>query len=717
MPVKGFVSAGALGSHSSSQGNWLREWARLRQQATDLFTSLRSFRHRRRLTAPLRQLVAHSASIPDTDLVRLLQQAFAQAVPTEPRASIIIPVFNKFSYTARCLLSLAQLGYSESTEIIVVDDGSSDDTQHVLATLPGLRYHRNLSNQGFIDSCNAGASLASAPRLVFLNNDTLVAPGWLEELESCFSARSDCGLVGSMLIYPDMRLQEAGGLVYRNGSAGNRGKRRDLGHPDFNYLRPVDYCSGASIMIERHLFEAIGGFDTRYRPAYFEDVDLAFSVRKFGLQVYCQPASKVIHFEGITSDRETTDGMKARRFTNHTLFAEKWAEALTRQPEQLEIRCEDPPAPAGRILVIDNQTPRPDRDSGSMDMFNTLRIMCQLGYKVDYLPLRRPEFVPNYTAQLQREGIRCLYRPYFGGLAHYLKHRECSYDFVFISRIKTIKKSYATIRRLCPAAKIIFNTVDLNFLRVGRRAELENNPRLARKAAKYHRDEVFYLNRADASIIISPAEREVIRKDVDLERIDIIPLIREFPTRRATYQGTRNLAFIGHFTHAPNVDAMRFFLGEVWPKVREVMPEVRFDIIGKDFPTDLSPLLDDAVTVHGLIRDLDTIFPSIRVCIAPLRFGAGLKGKLVTSLSYGVPSVVSPIAIEGMGMVDGEHALVAESPAQWVEQIQRLYSDEACWQHISAQGLSYAESEYSLTVNRDRFKRLFERLRTVSEKE
>jgi glycosyltransferase involved in cell wall biosynthesis len=160
---------------------------------------------------------------------------------------------------------------------------------------------------------------------------------------------------------------------------------------------------------------------------------------------------------------------------------------------------------------------------------------------------------------------------------------------------------------------------------------------------------------------------------------------------------------------------MRFFLSEVWPKVKRIMPEVRFDIIGKDFPADLSPLLDEAVTVHGLVPDLNTIFPSIRVCLAPLRFGAGLKGKLATSLSYAVPSVVSPIAVEGMGMVDGVHALVADTPDEWVEQIQRLYSDETFWQQISAQGLAFAEREYSMGVNRDRFQRLFDRLRAVPE--
>ncbi len=687
-----------------------REWARILRQIDDAVSSLMSYRFRRRFLKPLRQRVKHFESIPPQELPSKVSQAFASAPMTAPRFSVIIPVFNKFEFTARCLLSLAELVQKEPFEIIVVDDGSSDQTKPTLSGLSGLRFHRNPANLGFVDSCNVGARMATGEYLVFLNNDTLVTPGWIEALEQTFHAREDCGLVGSMLIYPDMTLQEAGGMVFRDGSASNRGKGRDIGDPEFNYLRPVDYCSGASIMIRAELFKQIGAFDTRYRPAYYEDTDLAFAVRRAGFQVYYQPASKVIHFEGVTAGKKTSHGVKAHQVTNRLLFLEKWTETLSHQPKRQDPR--DTQDHAGGILVLDHKIPKPDRDSGSLDMFNALRIMTKLGYQVDYLPLARPEYASQYTELLQQEGVRCLYRPYFRSLKKHLKKKH-SYDFVFISRIKTIQKSFDQVRKWAAEAKIIFNTVDLNFLRVGRRATVEQSRRLARKAEKYRVAELHYLNHADASIIISPVERDLISPDIDPSRIEIIPLIREFPSVRASFRGSQNIAFIGHFTHRPNVDAMQFFLSEIWPTLKSRMPGVRFDIIGQGFPSELSPLVDDSVKIHGLIPDLDALFPTLRLCVAPLRYGAGLKGKLATSLGYGVPSVVSPIAIEGMGLLHGQHVLVADSPGSWIQQIFELYNDQEQWEKIADAGLAFVEGQYSMARNTERFQALFQKLKPV----
>jgi len=684
-----------------------REWGRIQRQFWNRVSLLRSIWFRRWAFRVHRQQQHRLEAIPAGELTARLRQAYPAPPPDRPRTSVVIPVFNKYELTARCLLSLAALPARETFEVVVVDDGSSDATEGSLSSLPGLRFRRNAANLGFVDSCNAGAGVAAGEFLVFLNNDTLVLPGWLEGLHHAFEVRRDCGLAGSMLVYPDGTLQEAGGLVYRDGWAANRGKGQDLGSPEFNHLRPVDYCSGASIMIRAELFRAVGGFDARYRPAYYEDTDLSFAVRQAGFQVYFQPASKVIHFEGATAGKATSGGVKAFQVTNRAKFREKWADTLARQPER--DGAERGGSSTGRILVVDHKVPEPDRDSGSADMFHALRIMISLGYEVDHVPLGNPVFAPRYTEAMQREGIRCFYRPYFRGLRRHLR-RHPDYDIVFISRLRTMQRCFGLVRRLAPRAKIVFNTVDLNFVRVGRRAELEGSRHQARKARSHRVAELRYLDQADASILISPAERDLVASEVDPRRLAVIPLIRELPAVRATFEGSRDIAFIGHFTHRPNVDAVRFFLAEIWPSLRQALPEVRFDIIGKDFPPGLLPLLDERVTVRGLVPDLDAVLPGIRLCVAPLRFGAGLKGKLATSLGYGVPSVVSPVAIEGMGMVDGRHALVAVSPEDWVRQILELYRDRDRWERISREGVRFAEAEFSLAANRARFQRLFEGL-------
>ncbi|MBN8923475.1 MAG: glycosyltransferase family 2 protein [Rhodanobacter sp.] len=272
--------------------------------------------------------------MPHHELIRVGADVVASLtrLPTveHPLASIVVPVFNKVEYTLECLAALAACGDVCPFEVIVVDDGSSDATAERVSALQGVRYLRNPSNEGFIGSCNRGAGAARGEFLVFLNNDTAVQPGWLDALLATFRVRGDAGLAGAKLLYADGMLQEAGGILYSDGRAGNYGRFDAALDPRYTHVREVDYCSGAAIAIPRVLFEQLGGFDDRYRPAYYEDADLAMRVREAGHSVLYQPRSVVIHFEGITSGTSETDGVKAYQVRNRDVFVQRWAEVLRR---------------------------------------------------------------------------------------------------------------------------------------------------------------------------------------------------------------------------------------------------------------------------------------------------------------------------------------------------------------------------------------------------
>ncbi|HET7925690.1 MAG TPA: glycosyltransferase, partial [Rhodanobacteraceae bacterium] len=218
------------------------------------------------------------------------------AVPTSatPHVSIVIPVYDKVAYTSACLRSLAEHAGAIPFEVIVVDDCSNDRTQERLADVEGIRVLRNAENLGFIGSCNAGAAAARGELVLFLNNDTRVTAGWLEALVRCLDEAPDAGLVGAKLIYPDGRLQEAGGIVFDDASGWNYGRFDDPDDPRYAFRREADYCSGAAILLRTDLFRRLGGFDTRYAPAYYEDTDLAFAVRAAGYKVWYEPASTVV---------------------------------------------------------------------------------------------------------------------------------------------------------------------------------------------------------------------------------------------------------------------------------------------------------------------------------------------------------------------------------------------------------------------------------------
>lgn len=255
-----------------------------------------------------------------------------------PASSIIIPTFNGAANLNMCLDALEEtLPPDFRGEIIVVNDASTDETEGLVEDRKKrekrLRLIRNNRNLGFLTSCNVGSKEANGEILIFLNNDTLPEPGWLPPILQLFGEYPDAGAVGGRLLYPDGRLQEAGGVVFCDGSAANFG-RGDLNVDDplFTYVREVDYCSGALLATPRELFKKLGGFDERYRPAYYEDTDYCFQVRTQGLKVYYQPESIIIHSEGATSGTDLKSGTKRYQVLNRSKFVRKWRRALKRQP-------------------------------------------------------------------------------------------------------------------------------------------------------------------------------------------------------------------------------------------------------------------------------------------------------------------------------------------------------------------------------------------------
>ena len=229
-----------------------------------------------------------------------LREPFSFPVEFNPEVSIIIPVYNKSDYTYTCLQSIYQNFPQISFEIVVVDDCSTDDTLDLLATIGGITVIHNETNLGFVYTTNNGAKAARGKYLLFLNNDTIVKENWLDELYAVLSIRNDIGLVGSQLIYSNGLLQESGCLICQDGSSIPLGRLKDPLTPEYSCLREVDFCSGASILVRKAEFEEVGGFDSAYAPAYYEDPDLALKLRVLGKKTYVQPLSKVIHYEKVS---------------------------------------------------------------------------------------------------------------------------------------------------------------------------------------------------------------------------------------------------------------------------------------------------------------------------------------------------------------------------------------------------------------------------------
>ena len=631
------------------------------------------------------------------------------AVPSseQPRVSIIIPVHNKFAYTAACLRSLAEHADATSFEVIVVDDLSTDSTAAHLAEIEGIRSIRNAENLGFVGSCNAGAESALGEFVLFLNNDTVVTADWLEALLRCFDEEPEAGLVGSRLVYPDGRLQEAGGIIFNDGSGWNYGRFEDPEDSRFGFRREADYCSGAAIMLRRELFERLGRFDQRYAPAYYEDTDLAFAVRAIGLKVFYEPRSRVVHFEGITAGTDTGSGMKRYQVINREKFLDKWRDALRGQPAPgTTIHLAATHRARQRILIIDATTPTPDQDSGSLRMVNLMRILRSNQCHVVFMASNQA-WVTRYTADLQALGIEVLYQPWLGSPATFFRERGSEFDAIVLSRHYVAAEFIGLARLYAGKARLVFDTVDLHYLRELRAAELEGRDELARVSAKTRAQEIGIMRECDVTLVVSPVEQEILSRDAPGVTVDVLSNVHEIYGCRKSFAERRDLLFVGGFQHPPNSDAVIWFVREILPGVLSHIPDLRLHVIGSKVTDAIRAVASEHVIVHGFVDDIAPAMDEARISIAPLRYGAGVKGKVNMAMSYGLPVVATPMAVEGMHVQSGQEVLIADTAQGYADAVVALYNDEDLWTRLSTNGLDNVRTHFSFEAAEKAIHRIF----------
>jgi len=626
----------------------------------------------------------------------------------DPIASIVIPVFNHAGHTLDCLRALAAHPPRTPCEIIVVDDGSTDQTGPWLSQITGLRYHRRAINGGFIAACNDGAAIAGGELLIFLNNDTIPQPGWLDALCDTFTLHPQAGLVGAQLLYPDGRLQEAGGVVFADGSAWNYGRFESPDDPRYASVRDADYCSGAALAIPRELFAGIGGFDRRYAPAYYEDTDLAFAVRERGLRTIYQPFSRVVHDEGTTSGTDTQSGIKSYQSRNQGVFAQRWQQALVEHdaPSRLPSAANQP---RGRrqVLIVDASMPRPDRDSASLRLINLMRLLIDEGLHVVFVPadLRHDA----EAARLMRmRGVEVWHRPFALALPYWFRANGARFDTVMLCRHYVAAETLALAKRHAPQARIVFDTVDLHYLRESRAADLAGDGMLHRSASHTRTREQDVIRASDVTLVVSPVERDLLAREMPEQRVEILSNLHETHGGGLPFQDRRDLVFVGGFRHPPNVDAVRWFVESVFPRIARSLPGIRFHCIGSDPPSGIKDLAQvEGVIVHGYVADIASYMEGCRIAVAPLRFGAGVKGKVNLSMAYGQPVVATSCAVEGMHLNHGVDVLVADDAKAFADEVIALYGDEDRWQRLSRDGLENIQRHFSLDAARETVRQVF----------
>ena len=633
---------------------------------------------------------------PDVEGVRL---------PTSerPLVSVIIPCFGKPWLTLQCLKSIARFPPTAPFEVVVVDDASGDPGIEILKQVAGLRLEINSTNLGFLKSCNRAAGLANGDYFFFLNNDTLVCQRWLEPLLAVFDQFPDAGLTGSKLLFADGTLQEAGGIIWDNGSAWNYGRGDDPDKPEYNYVRETDYISGCAILIPRALWDKLGGFDESFVPAYCEDSDFAFRVRAAGRKVYYCPFSTIVHLEGLSQGRDVKSGIKAHQIANTKKFYEQWRETLLKEnfPPGFEImRARDRSHDRKIALVVDHYIPQPDQDAGSRTMLAIIECLQYAGYIVKFWP-DNLAYDPEYTRSLQSRGVDVFYGfgVYFDD---WIEQNGHAISLALLSRPAFAARYIGPLRRYSKAT-IAYYGHDLHFQRMGMEAQRTSDPKAAIDAAAMEEIEKSVWRRADV-VLYPSSEETAVASPLSARAATIVPYAYdEFGDGREPAPN-HEILFVAGFGHPPNVDAAVWLANDVMKLIWAQVPDATLSLVGANPSPAVRALAAARIEVRGRVSEdeLRARYARARIAMVPLRTGAGVKSKVVEALREGLPLVTTSVGAQGLPGIEACVGIADDAPGLAVAAV-KLLLDDALWREASHRQLEYGRAYFSRAAFRRSF--------------
>lgn len=615
--------------------------------------------------------------------------------PTGSRVSVIIPVYGNWALTEDCLDSLVAIPDRVAFDVIVVDDCSPDDTADRLANRGGVRVVKTQHNSGFNAACNLGAASAATDILVFLNNDTRVHPGWIDSLVQTLEGDESVGQVSSLILDSAGRVMDAGGIVFADGSAWNYGRGYDADSSEVRTFRDVDYCTGTSFAIRRERFTALGGFDPRYQPAYYEDVDLSFGVRSLGERTVIQPLSRVTHIEGATHGADGEGGLKRFQHVNRVAFHTKWRRQLAANglmTDAGDIWRGRHRRSRGMFLICEPDVPAPDRDAGSRRLLTIIDQLQDMQFAVYFAPANLRELQP-YARRLEQRGVTIL-------TTTEQQHRFISeagpqLAAAMLCRPHVAHRYLDDIYRYCPDTVLIYDTVDLHALRLKRQAIVEGSRTLSRFA-----DYEWVLERAaieatDFTLVVSDPEQQLLASLMPDADVRTVSIVHQTAVPNPTIDGRAGIILVGNYTHVPNVDAAEWFATQVFPLVRQAVPDAVFKLVGANVSEAIANLQAPGIEVVGWEPDIASVYRKARVVVAPLRFGAGVKGKVAEAIEHGVPLVGTTVGVEGIDLEIGRDVVVRDDADGFAAAVVTLLTDDEAWRRMAGRAQPALDQQFS----------------------
>lgn len=602
----------------------------------------------------------------------------------EPSISIIIPVYNNFISTINCLKSIHKYARNISFEIILIDDYSNDATLFIHKFINNIIIVRNKKNLGYIKSCNHGANISKGKFLYFMNNDTIAHKDWLHELIETFSYIKNAGVVGSKIVRLNGKLQEVGLAIYNDKIVSHIDPNPNSNSN--NYLKKVDYVSGCSLMTPKKLFQKIGGFDEIYAPAYCDDSDYCMAVTQEGYSVYVQPSSLITHLGSCSYNTTSIDLMRR----NNVLLRKKWANIFNNKVNYSRYRY--PFSSKTRpitIIIIDYSYPKYDKNAGSKTIFNFIETFIKMGLNVKFCPYEAIARIEPYYSLLCKMGVEIIEA---NSIYNFINKNIV--DYIVISR-PYIFKHFRYNKFKEQGIKVIYYGHDVHHLRMQRECEFNNNIN-KNDIEDMKLLEIYACKNATISLYPSNYECEYMQNlipDAKFKQITPYMYSNYLPSHNS-YSESNGIIFVGS-SHPPNLDGIKWFFQEIYPHLK--INELKIHLVGLGNYKYLKKIANNNnnIIIHPYLNqdDLDKLYSNVRLSIAPLRYGAGIKGKVIDAIYHRTPVVTTKIGAEGIPECNA--IKIANTNESYIEAIMNIYSNEKIWNEITEDCVDLIKNNYS----------------------
>lgn len=510
---------------------------------------------------------------------------------------------------------------------------------------------------------------------VVVNCPVEVTSFWLDELLTPFSLSKqppDVTTAKAISCQGDVRVPAS--FVDVHGQLWETERRIEADHPSLNYVKQ-DHRSDACVWCAptSAFIDSVGVGSEPFVHSALNVKSLSY-VRTKGLNIIYSPFSEVVSLAVMaTPKRSLLDVSQKKK----------------------------------RVLVIDHARPSVNQDAGSYAAIQEIKLIQSLGYQVLFVDAKIAPY-DQRAMYLQRLGVEVVYRPFFSSMSAVIDHYIADICAVYVTRYNVAERVLPILKRVNGLLPILFNNADLHFLRELRTALNANDPQQIHQATITRDRELSVMRQVDAILSYNDTEHAVIASHLlESRKIHSCPWVLEEKKVGLPFDKREGIAFLGGYLHAPNVEAVNFFVKEVMPLLAIKAPQITFYIYGSKMPAAFNQFVASNVKRIGFVENLDEVYHRHRIFVAPLLSGAGIKGKVLESLAYGLPTVLSSVAAEGIGLAHNISTLIADTAEQWCDDIIRLYHDEALWLRISENQRTIADSRFSFKVGQQQMKAVF----------